>query len=195
MATITLRQTKGSPLTFEEMDNNLTNLNNDKLEQINNLDVASTLDINTDYIAIYDASQGDSRKILANAVPFLNRTLVIKAIADGLPTYVADGVARIVLPSNFDQLVLDKVGAHVYTAATGSTTIVQIHNETRGVDMLSTRIEIDAGENDTNTSATPPVINPSNERVYDGDILRFDIDQIGSSTAALGLELRLEFDV
>lgn len=195
MATITLRQTKGSPLTFEEMDNNLTNLNNDKLEQINNLNVASTLDLNTDYIAIYDASQGDSRKILANAVPFLNRTLVIKAIADGLPTYVADGVARIVLPSNFDQLVLDKVGAHVYTAATGSTTIVQIHNETRGVDMLSTRIEIDAGENDTSTSATPPVINPSNERVYNGDVLRFDIDQIGSSTAALGLELRLEFDV
>jgi hypothetical protein len=195
MATITLRQTKGSPLTFQEMDNNLTNLNNDKLEKINNLDVASTLDLNTDYIAIYDASQGDSRKILANAVPFLNRTLVIKAIADGLPTYVADGVARIVLPSNFDQLVLDKVGAHVYTAATGSTTIVQIHNETRGVDMLSTRIEIDAGENDTSTSATPPVINPSNERVYNGDVLRFDIDQIGSSTAALGLELRLEFDV
>jgi hypothetical protein len=195
MATITLRQTKGSPLTFQEMDNNLTNLNNDKLEQINNLNVASTLDLNTDYIAIYDASQGDSRKILANAVPFLNRTLVIKAIADGLPTYVADGVARIVLPSNFDQLVLDKVGAHVYTAATGSTTIVQIHNETRGVDMLSTRIEIDAGENDTSTSATPPVINPSNERVYNGDVLRFDIDQIGSSTAALGLELRLEFDV
>lgn len=195
MATITLRQTKGSPLTFTEMDNNLTNLNNDKMEQIKNLNVASTLDLNTDYIAIYDASQGDSRKILANAVPFLNRTLVIKAIADGLPTYVADGVARIVLPSNFDQLVLDKVGAHVYTAATGSTTIVQIHNETRGVDMLSTRIEIDAGENDTNTSATPPVINPSNERVYNGDVLRFDIDQIGSSTAALGLELRLEFDV
>lgn len=195
MATITLRQTKGSPLTFEEMDNNLTNLNNDKLEQINNLNVASTLDLNTDYIAIYDASQGDSRKILANAVPFLNRTLVIKVIADGLPTYVGDGIARIVLPSNFDQLILDKVGAHVYTAATGSTTIAQIHNETRGVDMLSTRIEIDAGENDTNTSATPPVINPSNERVYNGDILRFDIDQIGSSTAALGLELRLEFDV
>jgi len=195
MATITLRQTKGSPLTFQEMDNNLTNLNNDKLEQINNLNVASTLDLNTDYIAIYDASQGDSRKILANAVPFLNRTLVIKAIADGLPTYVADGVARIVLPSNFDQLVLKKVGAHVYTPATGSTTIVQIHNETRGVDMLSTRIEIDAGENDTNTSATPPVINPSNWRVYNGDVLRFDIDQIGSSTAALGLELRLEFDV
>jgi hypothetical protein len=195
MATITLRQTKGSPLTFQEMDNNLTNLNNDKLEQINNLNVASTLDLNTDYIAIYDASQGDSRKILANAVPFLNRTLVIKAIADGLPTYVADGVARIVLPSNFDQLVLDKVGAHVYTTATGSTTIVQIHNETRGVDMLSTPILIDAGENDTNTSAQPPVINPSNERVYNGDVLRFDIDQIGSSTAALGLELRLEFDV
>ena len=195
MATITLRQTKGSPLTFQEMDNNLTNLNNDKLEQINNLDVASTLDIHNDYIAIYDASQGDSRKILANAVPFLNRTLVIKVIADGLPTYVGNGIARIVLPSNFDQLGLKVVGAHVYTAGTGSSTIVQIHNETQGADMLSTRIEIDAGEYDTSTSATPPVVNPVYAVVDAGDVLRFDIDQIGSSTAALGLELRLEFDV
>ena len=37
MATITLRDTKGSPLSFAEMDSNLTNLNNDKLEIINNL--------------------------------------------------------------------------------------------------------------------------------------------------------------
>lgn len=195
MATITLRQTKGSPLTFEEMDNNLTNLNNDKLEEINNLDVASDLDINSDYIAIYDASQGESKKILANAVPFLNRTLVIKVIADGLPTYVGDGIARIVLPSNFDELNLKKVGAHVYTPGAGSTTIVQIYNQTKLVDMLSTRISIDAGENDSSTSATPAVINPLYTRVNEGDVLRFDIDQIGSSTAALGLELRIEFDV
>ena len=156
MATITLRETKGSPLTFEEMDSNLTNLNNDKLEIINNLDIASTLDINTDYIPIYDASQSGNRKILANAVPFLNRTLVIKVIADTLPTYVGDGIARVVLPSNFGGLVLQNAGAHVYTPATGSTTNVQIHNETKGVDMLSTLIQIDAGENDTSTSATPP---------------------------------------
>lgn len=194
MATITLRETKGSPLTFEEMDSNLTNLNNDKLEIINNLDVASTLDINTDYIPIYDASQSGNRKILANAVPFLNRTLVIKVIADTLPTYVGDGIARVVLPSNFGGLSLLNAGAHVYTPATGSTTNVQIHNETKGVDMLSTLIQIDAGENDTSTSATPPVIGPNNG-VSALDVIRFDIDQIGSGSAASGLELRIEFSL
>lgn len=194
MATITLRETKGSPLTFEEMDSNLTNLNNDKLEIINNLDVASTLDINTDYIPIYDASQSGNRKILANAVPFLNRTLVIKVIADTLPTYVGDGIARVVLPSNFGGLSLLNAGAHVYTPATGSTTNVQIHNETKGVDMLSTLIQIDAGENDTSTSATPPVIGPNNG-VSALDVIRFDIDQIGSGSAANGLELRIEFSL
>jgi hypothetical protein len=194
MATITLRETKGSPLTFEEMDSNLTNLNNDKLEIINNLDIASTLDINTDYIPIYDASQSGNRKILANAVPFLNRTLVIKVIADTLPTYVGDGIARVVLPSNFGGLVLQNAGAHVYTPATGSTTNVQIHNETKGVDMLSTLIQIDAGENDTSTSATPPVIGP-NKEVSALDVIRFDIDQIGSGSAANGLELRIEFSL
>lgn len=194
MATITLRETKGSPLTFEEMDSNLTNLNNDKLEIINNLDVASTLDINTDYIPIYDASQSGNRKILANAVPFLNRTLVIKVIADTLPTYVGDGIARVVLPSNFGGLSLLNAGAHVYTPATGSTTNVQIHNETKGVDMLSTLIQIDAGENDTSTSATPPVIGP-NDGVSALDVIRFDIDQIGSGSAANGLELRIAFSL
>ena len=193
MATITLRETKGSPLTYTEMDNNLTNLNNDKLELINNLDVASTMDVNADYIPIYDTSTSENKKILANATGFLNRTLVIKVIADTLPTYVGDGIARVVLPSNFDDLKLRSIGGHVYTAATGSTTNIQVHNQTKGQDMLSTLLTIDAGENDSSTAATPPVINGSNNTVNDGDVIRFDIDQIGSATAAKGLELRLEF--
>jgi len=192
MANLILRQTKGSPLTFDEMDDNLSNLNNDKLEVINNLNISSTMDINSDYIAIYDASTGDNRKILANATSFSNRTLVIKVIADGLPTYVGDGIARIVTPSTFDGLRLNTVGGHVYTAATGSTTNIQVNNETKGVDMLTTLLTIDAGENDSKDAVTPPVIG-SNSLVDEFDVIRFDIDQIGSTTAALGLELRLEF--
>ena len=192
MANLILRQTKGSPLTFDEMDDNLSNLNNDKLEVINNLNISSTMDINSDYIAIYDASTGDNRKILAYATSFSNRTLVIKVIADGLPTYVGDGIARIVTPSTFDGLRLNTVGGHVYTAATGSTTNIQVNNETKGVDMLTTLLTIDAGENDSKDAVTPPVIGP-NSLVDEFDVIRFDIDQIGSTTAALGLELRLEF--
>jgi len=64
MATITLRETKGSPLTYTEMDNNLTNLNNDKLELINNLDVASTMDVNADYIPIMIQALAKIKKFL-----------------------------------------------------------------------------------------------------------------------------------
>ena len=71
--------------------------------------------------------------------------------------------------------------------------IVQIYNQTDGVDMLSTPLTIDAGEVDTSSAVTPAVINVSNKIVSTADVLRFDIDQIGSTGAANGLELRLEF--
>ncbi len=193
MATITLRQVKGAPLSFVEMDDNLSNLNNDKLEVIQNLNVVSNVDINNDYLAIYSNSDSENRKVAVNSAPFFNRSLVIKALPDALPTYVGDGIARVVLPSSFDGLRLRTIGAHVYTTGTGATTNVQIHNETRGVDMLSTLVQIDAGENDTSTSATPPVINVATDAVSEGDVIRVDVDQIATTVAAKGLELRLEF--
>ena len=43
MSTITNRATKGSPLTNDEVDNNFTNLNTDKMEKGSNLsDVSNT---------------------------------------------------------------------------------------------------------------------------------------------------------
>lgn len=43
MSTLTLRNTKGSPLTNTEVDNNFSNLNTDKMEKSNNLsDLSST---------------------------------------------------------------------------------------------------------------------------------------------------------
>lgn len=49
MATITLRSTKGSPLTNTEVDNNFTNLNNDKYESGDNL-VAADLTASGDVV-------------------------------------------------------------------------------------------------------------------------------------------------
>ena len=47
MATITTRLGKGSPLTNTEVDNNFTNLNNDKLENINSESIEDLSDVNT----------------------------------------------------------------------------------------------------------------------------------------------------
>jgi len=60
MASITLRETKGSPLTFAEMDGNLTNLNDDKQELINSLNTDSTMTSNADYIAYWDTGTGST---------------------------------------------------------------------------------------------------------------------------------------
>lgn len=199
MATITLRETKGSPLTFVEMDGNLTNLNDDKQELINTFNSETTMADDADYISFWDTSANAAKKIFAIDTPFFYRTMVIKAIPDANDTYVGDGITAVTCPTTFDGLVLYSIGAHVYTAGAGSVTTVQLYNVTTSLDVLSTAITIDAGELDTNTAATPAVINTSGNtnKVYsDGTtatVLRIDIDAIGSGTAAKGLEIRMEF--
>ena len=191
MATITLRDTKGSPLSFGEMDGNLTNLNDNKLEIISNLATAN-MNRDADYIAFVNGA-GVNKKVLAKNSVVFNRTLIIKVIADTLPTYVGNGIARITCPSDLNSLVLSSVGAHVYTAGTTGATTIKIYNETDGVHMLTTPMTIDSSEVDTSTAAIPAVIDIDNDDIDTADVLRFDITTI-STTAANGLELRLEFE-
>ena len=193
MATLTLREVKGSPLTFEEMDGNLTNLNDDKQELINTLNTDSSMTSNADYIAYWDTGADASRKILGLDTPFFYRTIIIKALPDADDTYVGDGITAVTIPSTFDGLNLYSIGGHVYTAGAGSTTDVQLHNLTTAADVLSTKLTIDAGELDSSTAATPAVINTSVNSVYTATVLRVDVDQIASGTAAKGLEIRMEF--
>ncbi len=68
MATITLRSAKGSPLTNTEVDNNFTNLNNDKYESGDNISVANltasgdvTLGVAT--VTAAGSTQGDAQAI------------------------------------------------------------------------------------------------------------------------------------
>ena len=190
MASITLRETKGSPLTFGEMDGNLTNLNDNKLEIISNLDTAN-MNRDADYIAFVNGA-GINKKVLAKDSVFFNRTLIIKVIADTFPTYVGNGIARLTCPSDLNSLVLSSVGAHVYTAGTTGLTTIKIYNETDGVHMLTTPMTIDSSEVDTSTAATSAVIDTDNNDISTANVLRFDITTI-STTAANGLELRLGF--
>ena len=60
MATITTRIGKGDPLTFTEMDSNLTNLNSDKLENINNESIGDLSDVDTSGITNGQALVWDS---------------------------------------------------------------------------------------------------------------------------------------
>jgi len=88
MATLTLREVKGSPLTFTEMDGNLTNLNDDKQELINTFNTDPTMAEASDYVAYWDTGAAATRKILAIDTPFFYRTIIIKALPDADDTYV-----------------------------------------------------------------------------------------------------------
>lgn len=59
------------------------------------------------------------------------------------------------------------------------------------VDMLSTKLTIDANEYTSLDAAAPAVINASNAIVRLGDILRIDID--GAGTGTMGLDVILTF--
>lgn len=64
---------------------------------------------------------------------------------------------------------------------TGSTFILDVNKG--GTTLLSTKVTIDAGEWNSDTAATPPVLTTTPTAVAKGDILDFDIDQIGSTNA------------
>ena len=192
MATITLRESKGSPLTFAEADANFTNLNNDKQETIPNLGLVTSVDIATDKMSFYDASSSVTRSILLNQVTaFTERTLVVKCVADTIGPSVGNGITHVTIPSTLDGKNLQSAQAHVYTVGTGSTTTVQLHNLTDGQDMLSTAITIDASEKDSSTAATPSVVG-TYSAVSTADVIRIDVDIVATNT--LGLEVRMVFN-
>jgi len=192
MATITLRETKGSPLTFAEADANFTNLNDDKQETIPNLGVVTSADMSADKISFYDTSSASTRSIIFNQLTaFTERTLVIKCVADTIGPSVGNGITHVTIPSTLDGKNLSSAQAHVYTVGTGSTTTVQLHNLTDGQDMLSTAITIDASEKDSSTAATPSVVG-SYGGVSTADVIRIDVDVVATNT--LGLEVRMVFN-
>ena len=192
MATIVLREDKGSPLTFSEADANFNNLNQDKQEFIPNLVTVDSVDVTSDKMLFYDTSSGVARSILPQDIlAFVNRTLIVKCVADGIGPAVGNGITHITIPSTLNGKNLLSVEAHVYTAGTGgSLTNIQIHNLTDAQDILSTPITIDLNEKDSSSAATPPVIS-GNNNVSTGDVLRIDVDAVATNT--LGLEIRMVF--
>ena len=190
--TLTLREVKGSPLTFSEMDSNLTSIDDNKQEVIQNLTTDITIDESTDKFSFYDDSTGTTRSILPkNVETFAQRTVVIKCVADTIAPFTGNGITHFVVPSTLDSKNLYTAEAHVYTVGTaGSITNVQIHNLTTGYDMLSTPITIDLNEKDSITAATPSVLS-SNNGVSTDDVIRLDVDAVATNT--LGLEIRMVF--
>lgn len=112
-------------------------------------------------------------------MPFLLNTTV--ALGAG------DDAVRFRIPSAMNGWDIVSV-AGSRKSGTGTPTI-QIRNVTDGVDVLSTRLTIDSGETDSSTAATPAVINTSNDSVATADQFAIDVDDAGTSTLFMWVEI------
>ena len=80
--------------------------------------------------------------------------------------------------------------ASVSTAPAGSVITVDINaGASTPATILSTKLTIDAGEKTRVTASTPAVL--SSTTLANDDIVTFDIDAVGSSTAGVGLKCEL----
>jgi hypothetical protein len=112
---------------------------------------------------------------------------------NGSAITTGDGKAYWRVPSTLNGMNLVGVAAHVTTVSSSGIPTIQIANVTDSVDMLSTKLTIDASEKDSSTAATAAVIDTAHDDVATGDELRIDIDVAG--TGAKGLMVEMQFQL
>ncbi len=101
---------------------------------------------------------------------------------------LATGPGKITIRAPFTMTLTQIPRAHVSTAPTGATIIVDI-NVAGATIMDTTKLSIDAGEETSKTAAVPVVL--STTHIADDAEIRVDIDQVGSSTKGAGLKVTL----
>jgi len=121
-------------------------------------------------------------------------TLQVKAFDDASVVTTGDGSVYIVIPANLNGRNLTAAHAYVSTVSTSATPTVQLRRVRAGtpVDMLSTKITIDANEVSSYTAAAPPVINVANDDVATGDVIGVDVDLAGTGAKGLGVILTFQ---
>jgi hypothetical protein len=89
---------------------------------------------------------------------------------------------------------MNLTGAHAFVTTVSSSGLptVQIRNVTDAVDMLSTKVSIDASEFTSYSAATAPVIDTSKDDVATGDLIAVDVDVAGTGAKGLGVILTFQ---
>lgn len=126
---------------------------------------------------------------LDNTARETNIQLVVVDFATALTT--GNGKFYFYVPATLNGFNIVAVHAEVITAPAGSVATFMLHNVTSGADILSTAITIDAGETGSDSAATAAVINTSEDDLTTHDIIRVDIDGVGSGTAGSGLIINM----
>lgn len=131
----------------------------------------------------------DHRPGGADPIPdLLTVTLEVKVYNETTTIVTGDGQRIFFIPDDLDGWSLVDADAYVSTVSSSGTPTIQLRNIVNGnVDMLSTRITIDASEKNSYTAATPSVVNTANATVTAGDQIAIDIDVAGTGAKGLGV--------
>jgi hypothetical protein len=122
----------------------------------------------------------------------IERTYPVRVVPIGVPVTVGDDAYHIFIPSDLNGCNLVDADACVDKKSTSGVVTVQIRNATKAVDMLSTPITIDKGEDTSYTAAAAPVINTNNNGVKTGNKIAIDVDGAGTGVEGLVVILRFE---
>lgn len=125
------------------------------------------------------------------------KAIAIQVFDGATALTTGDGKAYFRIPSTLNGMDLVGAAAGVNTTSSSGTPTFQIARGRQSsatsahsyVDMLSTRITIDASEYDSKDAATAAVINTSNDDIATGDLIRVDVDVTGTGTAGLNVNL------
>lgn len=122
------------------------------------------------------------------------RYIQVNVFEAGTDVATGDGAAYFYIPAQMQGYELVEITAVVNTPGTTGTTDIQINNVVQAVDMLSTKLTIDSGEQSSATAATPVVIDTANDEVSEGDVISIDVDAV-STTPPQGLIVTLGFQL
>jgi len=121
----------------------------------------------------------------------------IYVIEAGTAVTTGDGKAYLRINSDLNGMNLVSVSIAVITTSSSGLPTVQLARGRQSsatsahsfVDMLSTKVTIDATEYDSKDATTPAVIDTANDDVATGDLIRIDVDVAGTGTAGLILTM------
>lgn len=139
-----------------------------------------------------DASQGYGIDQLFRRPAPLERVcavLFIKVFGDFQTVTTGDKKFQFEVSEDMDDMFLVRAESYVTTVSSSGIPTVQIRNVTQTVDMLTTKLTIDASKLNSKTAATPVVIDVANDDVAWGDHIAIDVDVAGTGAKGLGVML------
>lgn len=185
--------------------------NSNTLRQLQNLiaDTATNMRLRADAGNAVELQSSTNTIAQANQNGFhFKRTVELQIPGTGS---TGDGQAQYLIPEMWNGYNLVGVYAYNGTQSTFGTVDFQIRKVTSGggggmgggggggggaptggVDMLSTLLTIDANESDSSTAATAAVIDTANDDVASHDIIKIDIDSVGTGSGDYIIHLDFE---